>query len=51
LSRRTVGTPCLNYLSEVRESSNDAIYAEWWRRYAANAHRPGEAEDSPDAGG
>lgn len=51
LSRRTVGTPCLNYISEVRDASNDAIYSEWWRRYAANANRSGEAEEPPDAGG
>jgi hypothetical protein len=46
LSRRTVGTPGLNYLSEVRNVSNAAIYADWWRRYAQNAHRDGEAEDA-----
>ncbi len=34
----------LNYASKVRRQTPDEIYAEWWRRFAANTRHPGEAE-------
>ncbi|WP_394849682.1 hypothetical protein LZC95_19795 [Pendulispora brunnea] len=30
----------LNYISEVRRADNQAIYREWWRRYALHPDRP-----------
>jgi hypothetical protein len=51
LSRRMEGKPCLNYLSRVRDGSNADIYAEWWRRYAANAAGAREASGPEGARG
>ena len=58
LSRRTEGSPCVNYISEVRRVPNSAIYADWWRRYgsapdpddpasAQGAHDPGVEQERP----
>lgn len=33
----------LNYASPVRRVANRAIYADWWRRYAASPNRPTQA--------